>query len=65
VAGLEAVFVAKHVSEFAGIPPTGADVRLPYAVLYDVADSRITALRAYFPIAALVEDLREQSPAVD
>jgi ketosteroid isomerase-like protein len=65
VAGLEAVFVAKHVAEFAGIPPTGADVRLPYAVFYDVADSRITALRAYFPIAALVEDLQKQSPSVD
>ena len=56
VAGLEAVFVGTHTAEFAGVPATGASVRLPYAVFYDVA-AVIVALRAYFPITALVQQL--------
>lgn len=59
VAVLEAVFVATHTSEFAGIPPRGKQVRLPYALVYDLEDSTITALHAYFPVAALVNLLRD------
>ena len=57
VAGLEAVFVGTHVAEFAGVPATGAAVRLPYAMFYDVADGAIVALRAYFPMTAMVQQL--------
>ena len=58
VVGLEADFVGTHIAEFAGVPPTGAQVRLPYAVFYDVSGGSITALRAYFPISALVQQLQ-------
>ena len=58
VAGLEAVFAATHTGEFAGIPPTGMQVRLPYACVYDVVNEKITALRAYFPILALIQQLQ-------
>ena len=58
VVGLEAVFVGTHAAEFAGVAPTGLEVRLPYSVFYDVADGQITALRAYFPIASLVAQLQ-------
>lgn len=54
---LEATFVGKHVAEFAGIPASGKEVRLPYAIFYSVADGKITELRAYFPILALVQQL--------
>lgn len=57
--GLEALFVGTHAAEFAGIAPTGLEVRLPYSVFYDVADGEITALRAYFPIGTLVARLQE------
>ena len=63
VAALEAVFVGKHVAEFAGVPATGAEVRLPYSVSYDVAGGKIDALRAYFPITALIQQLRDAAPA--
>ena len=57
-AALEAVFVARHVSEFAGIPAAGARVRLPYTVFYELDRDGITALRAYLSIAALVAQLQ-------
>ena len=59
VAVLEAVFVGTHAAEFAGIPATGRQVRLPYAVVYDLRGDTITTLNAYFPISALVNQLRD------
>jgi ketosteroid isomerase-like protein len=53
VAMLEAVFVGRHVGAWGDVPATGRDVRLPYAMSYDIAGGRITTLYAYFPIAAL------------
>ncbi|MBY9075171.1 ester cyclase [Nocardioides sp. WL0053] len=57
LAAVEAVFVATHVSDFAGIPATGAEVRVPYTVFYDVAGAQITALRAYLSMLALTSQL--------
>ncbi|SDC71049.1 Predicted ester cyclase [Geodermatophilus telluris] len=56
-ATIEAVFDGRQTGEFAGVPARGAHVRIPYAVCYDVADGLITALRAYFPMAALRDRL--------
>jgi predicted ester cyclase len=56
-AALEAVFVGKHIAEIAGIAATGDEVRLPYAVCYDVSDGHIDALRGYFPMTAMVQQL--------
>jgi steroid delta-isomerase-like uncharacterized protein len=53
MAVIEAVFVGTHTGEFAGLAPTGAAVRLPYVVVYEVASERITALRAYVSLAGL------------
>jgi steroid delta-isomerase-like uncharacterized protein len=50
---LEAVFDGRQTGEFAGVPASGAHVRIPYAMSYDVANGVITALRAYFPMTAL------------
>jgi ketosteroid isomerase-like protein len=63
VAALEAVFVGKHIAEFAGVPATGAVVRLPYAVSYDVSGGTINAIRAYFPITALIHQLKDAAAA--
>ncbi len=56
-AALEATFVGKHIAEFAGVGATGADVRLPYSVFYEIEAGKVTELRAYFPITSLVAQL--------
>ena len=57
LAALEADFVGVHTGEFAGIAPTGAAVRVPYCVFYDVGEDGITALRAYMPVRQMVAEL--------
>jgi predicted ester cyclase len=54
---LEAEFVGTHVGTFEGIPATHRDVRVPYAVAYDVDPTGITALRLYFPMEALMRQI--------
>jgi steroid delta-isomerase-like uncharacterized protein len=56
---VEVVFIGRHVDTWEGVPATGRDVRLPYAMAYDVAGGFITALRAYFPFAALRAQLTQ------
>jgi predicted ester cyclase len=52
-AAVEVDFVGRHTAEFAGIPATGRNVRVPYSVHYDLTDGGISALRIY----GLVEGL--------
>ena len=61
---LEAVFVGTHVGDLAGVAATGLHVRLPYCMAYDVSDGAITALRSYFPMAALNARLAGASRSV-
>jgi predicted ester cyclase len=63
-AAVEAVFVGTHTGEFAGIPATGKEVAVPYAVFYDVANGEITALRIHGFASGLVAALTaEATPA--
>jgi predicted ester cyclase len=57
VALLEADFVGRHIGEIGGVAATGKDVKVPYCVVYDIQGERIAALRAYFSIAALMQQL--------
>ena len=56
-AAIEADFAGTPPGEFAGIPATGRDVRVPYSVLYDLRGDQISALRIYFPMSLLIEQL--------
>jgi steroid delta-isomerase-like uncharacterized protein len=56
-AAIEADFVGTHTGEFAGIPATGRMVRIPYSVLYDLSSGKISALRIYFPMSQLIDQL--------
>lgn len=53
-AAIEAQLIGSHVGEFAGISATGAPVTITYAVVYDLADGKITELRGYLPLTATV-----------
>ncbi|MBA2500024.1 MAG: ester cyclase [Chitinophagaceae bacterium] len=44
---LEGFFVGKHINEFAGIPATQKDVRVPLCVSYNLKESLITEARIY------------------
>jgi len=56
-AAVEADFTGTHTGQFAGIAPTGRTVRVSYSVVYDLSGDQISALRIYFPMSALVEQL--------
>jgi len=56
-AAIEADFAGTHIAEFAGVQPSGRPVRVPYSVVYDLRDDRISALRIYFPMSLLIEQL--------
>jgi predicted ester cyclase len=63
-AAVEAVFVGTHTDEFVGIPATGREVAVPYAVFYELADGEITALRIHGFATGLVAALTaEATPA--
>ena len=57
-AALEAMFVGRHVGEFAGVAATDNAVRVPYSVFYDISDGAITALRIYMPMDQLLAQIR-------
>jgi predicted ester cyclase len=56
-AAIEADFVGVHIGDFAGLPPTGRSVRVPYSVVYDLEGDTIKALRIYMPMQSLLEQL--------
>jgi steroid delta-isomerase-like uncharacterized protein len=63
-AAAELVFVGTHTGEFAGIPASGQQVAVPYAAFYDLADTKITALRIHGFATGLVAALTaEATPA--
>ena len=56
-AAIEADFAGTHTGAFASIPATGREVRVPYSVVYDLRGGQISALRIYFPMSQLTEQL--------
>jgi predicted ester cyclase len=62
-AALEATFHGRHIGELAGVPPTGVDVQLPYTVFYDLAGDRISRLRAYVALSAVVAQVQAAAGA--
>lgn len=50
-------FAGTHIGGLAGIAPTGREVRVSYAVVYDLRGDQISELRIYFPMALLMEQL--------
>jgi steroid delta-isomerase-like uncharacterized protein len=49
--------VGKHIGEFAGIPATGKDVRIPLCVNYDLENNQIKRARIYMEMPVLMRQL--------
>ncbi len=58
---IEADFIGRHVGEIGGVAPTGRDVKVPYCVVYDIEGEQISALRAYFPVGALMQQITQDA----
>lgn len=54
---IEGDFVGKHIGEFAGIPATNKDVRVPICVVYDLENDKISRGRVYFEMPVLMQQL--------
>lgn len=63
-ATLEADFVGQHIGEFFGVPASKHNVRVPYAVVYDLRDEKITELRFYMPMNVLMDQINTATPAL-
>lgn len=50
---VEGFVVGRQLTDFAGVPGRGQDVRMPICVSYDVADGRITRARVYLGTGTL------------
>jgi predicted ester cyclase len=53
----EGFFVGRHIGDFAGIPATGREVRVPVCVAYDVEGDKITRGRIYLLANVLLQQL--------
>ena len=53
----EGEFIGRHIGEFAGMPATGREVRVPICVAYDVEGNKITRGRIYLMANALMQQL--------
>ena len=54
---VEGYVVGKHTGEFAGIPATGKDIRVPLCVIYEVENNQITKGRVYMASGILFQQI--------
>lgn len=55
---LEANFIGKHIGEFAGIPATGKNVKVPLCVTYDLEENGlIKVARVYMLESVMMQQL--------
>ena len=59
----EAEFVGRHIGDFAGVPATNKDVRVPLCVVYDLENDKIKRGRVYFEVPALMKQLQGSAEA--
>jgi steroid delta-isomerase-like uncharacterized protein len=54
---VEGYLVGKHVGEFAGVPASGIDVRVPMCIVYDIQAGYIKKARIYFQMANFLQQV--------
>ena len=55
----EADFVGKHIGEFAGVPATNKEVRIPLCVVYDLEADKIKRARIYFEMPVFFDQVKD------
>ncbi len=56
-ASAEFDFVGKHIGEFAGVPASGKEVRVPLCVNYDLEGGKIKRARVYFELPVFLQQV--------
>jgi steroid delta-isomerase-like uncharacterized protein len=56
-AAVSGEIVGTHTGEFAGVPATGASVRIPLAVVYRLADDEITEATIYLQLVRFLQQV--------
>jgi steroid delta-isomerase-like uncharacterized protein len=59
---IEGDFVGTHTGEFAGIPATGRQVRVPLCVVYDLEEGVIKRARVYIEMPVMMRQLGRGEP---
>lgn len=54
---LEAVVVGTHTGEFAGVPATGREVRIPLVVSYRIADGSVQEANVYLMVSTFLQQV--------
>lgn len=54
---LEMDFIGKHIAEFAGIQPTGKQVKVPITIAYDLENGLIKEARVYILMDIMMKQL--------
>ncbi|USQ76083.1 ester cyclase [Ornithinimicrobium cryptoxanthini] len=54
---LEAVIVGTHIGEFAGVPATGREVRIPLVVSYRIADGYVQEASVYLLVSTFLQQV--------
>jgi predicted ester cyclase len=54
---LEGIFTGKHIGEFAGIPATHKEVRVPLCVVYGLENDLIQAGLVYLEMTVMMQQL--------
>ena len=56
-ATVEGFLVGRHIGEFAGIPATSREVRVPICHIFEVANGQIQRAHIYFQMVTLMQQL--------
>jgi steroid delta-isomerase-like uncharacterized protein len=62
---VEGDFVGTHIGEFAGVPATGRQVRVPLCVVYDLEEGVIKRARVYIEMPVMMRQLGRAGEAVE